>query len=160
MAKLNITQAAQAVGKHRSTLQRNIKEGKLSVEKDGLGNPVIDVAELQRVFGHVAIDATGVPLPQNATVHQPVAPPNDAKIKLLEQKLQATERERDEAQRREREERDRHQETKELRDRLLNVIEEQSKTIAALPAANPETRKSEELPAKRGFWRRLFNAGS
>jgi DNA-directed RNA polymerase specialized sigma54-like protein len=156
MAKLNITQAAHAVGKHRSTLQRNIKEGKLSVEKDGLGNPVIDVAELQRVFGHVAIDATGAPLPQNAIEHQPVAPPNATKIELLDQKLQAAERERDEAQRREREERDRHQETKELRDRLLNVIEEQSRTIAALPAANAEIPKSEEPLVKRGFWKRVF----
>jgi hypothetical protein len=157
MAKLNITQAAQAVGKHRSTLQRHIKDGTLSVEKDGAGNPVVDVSELQRVYGNfdVATDAT---LAQNTAMRHIDAPLTTAQIQVLEVKLQAAERERDEAVRREQEEKERHQETRENRDRLLGVIEEQSKTIAALPAASTapvETPAAGELP-KRGFWKRLF----
>jgi DNA-directed RNA polymerase specialized sigma54-like protein len=157
MAKLNITQAAQAVGKHRSTLQRHIKDGTLSVERDGTENPVIDVSELQRVYGHVdfAIDATA---PQNGAVRQVDAPSATVKMQLLEAKLQAVERERDEAVRREQEEKERHRETRENRDRLLGVVEKQSKTIAMLPvatAAPPEGSVSGE-PSKRGFWARFF----
>ena len=51
MATLNISQAQRATGKARTTIQRKIKEGKLSVSKDSEGNPLIDVSELIRVFG-------------------------------------------------------------------------------------------------------------
>lgn len=151
MAKLNITQAAQAVGKHRSTLQRHIKDGKLSVEKDGAENPVIDVSELQRVYGHVTstADATA---PQNTAMRQSDAPLNAAKIELLEVKLAAAERERDEAMRREQEEKDRHRETRENRDRLLGVVEEQSKTIAILPAASAAPPEDARTTGKRAWW--------
>lgn len=157
MAKLNITQAAHAVGKHRSTLQRHIKDGTLSVEKDGTGNPVIDVSELQRVYGRVEVE-TDATAPQNATRRQPDAPRNDTDNRVLRVKLEAAEKERDEALRREQEEKDRHQETRENRDRLLGIIEEQSKTIAALPAAptTPNEEAVPEQPQKRGFWKRLF----
>lgn len=157
MAKLNITQAAHAVGKHRSTLQRHIKDGTLSVEKDGTGNPVIDVSELQRVYGRVEVE-TDATAPQNAIMRQSDASRNDTDIRVLRVKFEAAEKERDEALRREQEEKERHQETRENRDRLLGIIEEQSKTIAALPAAPtaPSEEAVPEQPQKRSFWKRLF----
>ena len=164
MAKLNITQAAQAVGKHRSTLQRHIKDGTLSVEKDGTGNPSLDVAELQRVYGRVEIATDATP-PQNATVRQSDAGRNDAETRVLRVKLEAAEKERDEALRREQEEKERHRETRENRDRLLGIIEEQAKTIAALPkpATQEEARplaSAQEPAPKRSLWGRLFGKGA
>lgn len=60
MAKLNISQAARATDKSRSTIQRHIKNGKLSVSHDTAGNVEIDTAELIRVFGGLKTDATVV----------------------------------------------------------------------------------------------------
>src|SRR5215203_543257 len=43
--RLNVTQAAKAVGKGRSTLNRDIDSGKVSVTRNGKGQPFIDIAE-------------------------------------------------------------------------------------------------------------------
>lgn len=51
MAKHSISEAAKLTGKARSTLHRHIKDGKLSKELDADGQPVIDTAELVRVYG-------------------------------------------------------------------------------------------------------------
>lgn len=56
--KLNKYQAAKAARISRTTLDRHIKEGKISVGKDGTGKIVIDVAELERVYNEVDIDGT------------------------------------------------------------------------------------------------------
>ena len=56
--KLNKYQAAKAAGISRTTLDRHIKEGKLSVSKDGTGKSVIDIAELERVYNEVDINGT------------------------------------------------------------------------------------------------------
>ncbi len=157
MAKLNITQAAHAVGKHRSTLQRHIKDGTLSAEKDAADNPLLDVSELQRVYGHVE-NPTDAAASQSTVMRQFDMPHSATKIELLEVKLAAAERERNEAVRREQEEKERHRETRENRDRLLGVVEEQSKTIAALPAVSAVSNNTSttEATVKRGLWKRLF----
>ena len=49
--KLTTHQAAQATGKSRSTIWRAAKSGKVSAERTATGDFVIDVAELERVFG-------------------------------------------------------------------------------------------------------------
>ncbi len=54
--KLNKSRAAKAVGITRATLDRHIKEKKLSTEKNGRGHLVIDVSELERVYDKVDID--------------------------------------------------------------------------------------------------------
>lgn len=56
--KLNKYQAAKAAGISRTTLDRHIKEGKISVDRDGTGKTVIDVAELERVYSEVDMDNT------------------------------------------------------------------------------------------------------
>lgn len=56
--RMNINQAAKAVGVARSTLYRDIQEGKVSVGKDGRGKPYVDVAELERAYGSVTLSDT------------------------------------------------------------------------------------------------------
>lgn len=51
MAKHSITEASKLTGKARSTLHRHIKDGKLSKGQDADGQPVVDTAELVRVYG-------------------------------------------------------------------------------------------------------------
>ena len=53
MPKISISEASRRTGKPRSTLHRHIKTGKLSREFDELGNPIIDMSELERVYGHL-----------------------------------------------------------------------------------------------------------
>ena len=57
MAKLTISGAARAVGVSRQHLYKAyIQSGKLSVERDEKGNPLVDVSELIRVFGELKSD--------------------------------------------------------------------------------------------------------
>ena len=52
MAKISISGAARQIGLSRSALYRSyIKTGRLSVDRDSRGAPVIDTSELIRVFG-------------------------------------------------------------------------------------------------------------
>ncbi|MBU2739766.1 hypothetical protein [Acidithiobacillus concretivorus] len=53
MAKVNISEAASLSKVARSTLYAYIRSGKISAEKDHLGRPQIDTAELLRVFGTI-----------------------------------------------------------------------------------------------------------
>lgn len=51
MPQISISKAARLTGKPRSTIHRHLKNGKLSKGTDGQGRPVVDVAELERVYG-------------------------------------------------------------------------------------------------------------
>ncbi|RBL98384.1 hypothetical protein C3R74_13835 [Acidithiobacillus ferridurans] len=54
MAKVTVSEAARLVGLARQNLYKNyINEGKISVDRDHLGNPKIDTSELIRVFGEI-----------------------------------------------------------------------------------------------------------
>ena len=46
-----ITEAVQLTGKSDKTLYRHISQGKLSATRNAQGQKVVDVAELQRVYG-------------------------------------------------------------------------------------------------------------
>src|SRR5947209_19909630 len=61
-ARLNVSQAAKAVRKARSTLNRDIANGKVSVTRNGTGQPYIEVAELERVYGVVDIETLAEPI--------------------------------------------------------------------------------------------------
>lgn len=58
MAKVNLSKAAVLVGKNRTTIWRHVKVGKVSVERDRDGNPLIDTSELIRVYGELKPIAT------------------------------------------------------------------------------------------------------
>lgn len=51
MAKVGAQRAAELTGKSKSTIQRAMNAGKLSYEVDGNGRRLVDVSELDRVFG-------------------------------------------------------------------------------------------------------------
>ncbi len=53
--RLNVSQAAKAVGRSRSTLNRDIDNGTVSVTRNGKGQPFIEIAELERVYGKAII---------------------------------------------------------------------------------------------------------
>ena len=144
MPKLNMSQAARAAGKSRKTLYRHIDAGKLSMEKDATDNPVIDVSELQRVYGDLNMNAT------NDTVGQDRNMPHEAtggaqhEIELLKLRLKMTERERDT-------ERERREQSDEERHRLLAIIETQTKQLVA-----PKEPDEEQPQPQPGFWGRIF----
>tara|TARA_R110002124_G_scaffold129483_1_gene290847 strand:- start:146434 stop:147003 length:570 start_codon:yes stop_codon:yes gene_type:complete len=51
MAKVGAQRAAELTGKSKSTVQRAMNNGKISFDKDSAGRRVIDVSELERVYG-------------------------------------------------------------------------------------------------------------
>ena len=51
MAKVGAQRAAELTGKSKSTIQRSMNSGKLSYEVDVNNRRIIDVSELERVFG-------------------------------------------------------------------------------------------------------------
>jgi len=55
MSKHTISEAARLVGKHRSTIQKHLREGKLSKIIDSEGNPFIETSELLRVYEDLAL---------------------------------------------------------------------------------------------------------
>lgn len=52
MAKVSAQRAAELTGKSKSTIQRAMKQGKLSCDNDG-NRRLVDVSELERVYGLV-----------------------------------------------------------------------------------------------------------
>lgn len=57
MAKVGVTRATELTGKSKSTIQRAMKSGKLSYDIDN-GTKLIDVSELERVYGMVSATET------------------------------------------------------------------------------------------------------
>jgi hypothetical protein len=54
MAKVGLQRAAELTGKSRSTIHRAMNAGRLSYEKNESGERLVDVSELQRLFGEVS----------------------------------------------------------------------------------------------------------
>jgi hypothetical protein len=81
MTKLNLSQAAKAVGKNRVTLWRHINTGKLSAERDRDGNPLVDTSELLRVYGELKKHAT----PSNSKKQQSETPSYDELLLLVKE---------------------------------------------------------------------------
>ena len=118
---LGINAAARAAGVARSTIQRAIKNGRLSATSTATGERGIDLAELLRVFG---------PLPpsrlEQATASlPPAAPTATGEVTLIEvlqgQLQQALERERLTIER-----------AQDREARLLSLLEAEQQTRAAL----------------------------
>lgn len=85
--KYNITQAAKVVGVSRSTLNRDIKNGKVSTVINAKGKPEIQIAELERVYGTVTLsDST-----HSDTVKQVRTPENGTDNRVLETKIESLE---------------------------------------------------------------------
>ena len=68
MAKVTVSEAARLVGLARQNLYKNyINQGKISVDRDRLGNPKIDTSELIRVFGEMKMTHNVTSIDREAT---------------------------------------------------------------------------------------------
>ena len=135
MVALTTQQAAELVGKNRSTIWRAIKRGRVSGTKSEAGDYLIEPAELERAFG---------PLQQRNETHdvasQPRATINETSALRVEANMlreRVVTLEADKA------------DLRTERDRLLGVIEQQAEQMRLL------TYQHEE-PERRSWWRRLF----
>ena len=88
---LNVSQAARAAGKSRKTIQRHIKDGKLSASKVEDGLRWIDTAELQRVYGSLNAPDTDDAVSTKMDKSQSDAPQMtqvlESQIKRLEEEI-------------------------------------------------------------------------
>lgn len=141
MATLNISEAARATGMHRVTLQKHIKNGKLSSTKDANGKPRIDVAELMRVYGPLQSDGStsGSTIQQQAAAELVVAA---ASIEALEKQLAAAQERERAAEKRE-----------EWLQAELTAAKEHNRELERrmLPPGEPG-----EGEPKKAFWKRVF----
>ena len=126
MAKVNKTQAAQMASVSRPTIDKYIKQGKLSAEKKEDGTVEIDVSELERVFG--ALVAPGAAKPERKDLRSDtsqVAAILQSQIEYLQREIDVMRKEKD---------------------RLLGIIERQTLMLAA----------PKEPEEKKGWLRRWF----
>jgi len=89
MAKVGAQRGAVLTGKSKSTIQRAMNSGKLSYELDQNGRRVIDVSELERVFG-IQQQSSLEPTTQVASTHVEDAVEKERlrmQVKMLEQQI-------------------------------------------------------------------------
>jgi len=97
MAKVGAQRAAELTGKSKSTIQRSMNNGKLSYEMDTNNRRIIDVSELERVFGLKTEKAN--PASSEATVEKELKKAQELlefermkmKVKALEDQLHVAE---------------------------------------------------------------------
>ena len=145
MALVTLKRAAEMTGKNASTIHRAMKNGRLSFQKNDAGDRLVDVSELERVFGlkaagDVRNDAPAVA--SNSTQSADSASELRELRAILEaERARATALERDK------------EDLRSERDRLLRVIEEQASSMKLLT----DQRQAEPpAPERRGFLARLF----
>ena len=143
-ARLNLSQAAKAVGKARSTINRDIDNGKVSVTRNSKGQPFIEIVELERVYGEVSIETVTEPVqfghsgtPKNDNSDSPLI----KEIELLRERLA-----------------DKDSVIDDLRRRLDAEAEERRKLTAILTDQRPQQQPAPIPPPRkglRGFLHRL-----
>jgi excisionase family DNA binding protein len=147
VAKLTTQQAAEAVGRSRSTVWRDIRRGRLSAERADGGDFQVDVSELERVYGALKPPATS-----REGAAQPSAPRSETntlqvEVALLHERVASLESDKHRLLSdldREREERTR---AAEERGRLLTILEEQSAQVRLL---------TDQRTKRRPWWRRWW----
>jgi hypothetical protein len=136
MPNVSISEAARLTKKPRSTLHRHMNQGKLSKHQDGQGNPVLDVAELERVYGALQ----QADMPQTVASLQ-IATPSAVAVDRAE--IEALRRENALLQRQ-------LEDTQGQRDRLLGVVESQTRLITHLSERPAAPARPSVLPVKKG----------
>lgn len=171
--KVSISEAARLAGTSRQNLYRRyLNTGRLSVEKDGDGPPVIDTSELVRVFGELKGEQTA-PVGVDALQAELEA----LRRQVAERDVQLRDaREREEWLRqhvsdvtgalRLLEDKSAASDTAARLEKAREVIRQQNDTITRAKDRLAQRRDAlaqaqEELAAERnkGFWTRLFNRG-
>lgn len=128
MAELSISAAARAAGVSRTTIQKAIKNGRLSATTSATGERVIDLSELLRVYGPLQPTQQGVaPATEQHTAGgvQGKVAPHDALIEVLQEQLR-------DARERERQTHEREQQAIRERERLLELVEHLEQSRRAL----------------------------
>lgn len=131
MAQVNLTQGAKLAGVSRSTLNRHIKEGKLSKGIGPDGKPCVETSELQRVYNTLSHAET----PRDVSVIQHGTVLETAEIKALRIELEAT--------------KERLDEMRQDRDEWKG----QARTLTALLS----DQRAVQTPPKRRWWSMLGN---
>lgn len=98
MAKVGAQRAAELTGKSKSTIQRAMNSGKLSYEKDSNNRRIIDVSELERVYGLGGSSTTTISNNSQAAIEAELQKATDMiemermkmKIKMLEDQLEVS----------------------------------------------------------------------
>jgi predicted site-specific integrase-resolvase len=147
--RLNINQAAKAVGVARSTLYRDIQDGKVSVGKDGRNKPFVDVSELERVYGNVALsDTSESVLIGHRDTHKKDNKDNvlQREVDLLREQIDLLKDERDDL-------RHRLDSESEERRKLTMLLTHQTENVEPPKPKEPEQTKSRLLE-------KLFGRGS
>ncbi len=131
MANLSTQQAAEATGRSRSTIWRDIKKGRLSAQRSDGGDFLVDVAELERVYGALK--------PPETSRDDAVQPAGSSSETSLLQVQVALLRERVASL-----EADKH-DLRDERDRLLHLLEQQAEHVRLL---------TDQREHKRRWWQR------
>ena len=97
MSKHTISDAARVVGKHRSTIQKHIREGKLSKLIDNDGNSYIETSELLRVYKNL-VNPVGEGSRVADEIHHQTTGGSSLKIAELEARLEIEKLKREKAE--------------------------------------------------------------
>ena len=140
-----MSQAAKAIGRARSTLNRDIAQGKISVTRGGTGQPCIEIAELERVYGHVDIRT----LAESVRIGQDGTAENRPDVVALQRELALVREER---------ERERQQAeivAADLRRRLDQADTDRRQALDRLAATQERIAAlltDQRAPARRSWW--------
>jgi predicted site-specific integrase-resolvase len=139
MTKFNITQSAKAVGVSRKTIQRHLKEGKVSFEVDAQGKKWIDPSELIRVYGEIKAPDTPDIARQDEPKLQHDAGSDAQVTEVLQQRIEDLEGQVEDLRQ------DKEASRKREED-LLTIIKQQQTLLLPPP----------QQPKKAGLWARVF----
>jgi len=161
-SKFSVSEAHRITGKSRTTIQAHLKSGKLSAERDNMGQVAIDAAELVRVYGDVckfdnAASKSSVAAQSKRTETEQVSNAVQAEIALAEQEIQHLKDKISLLEKRE-------QVRIEHNDRLNGLLDEANRQISSTQHLLTDERQRradlEQSIAERksGFFSRLFGA--
>ena len=136
--RFSISEAARWVGKTRRTLQRHIKNGKLSVNEDKQGRKYIDYVELGRVYPEdFKQPKTDDKVSKNEKKSQGDAGDSGflpEKVAILEEQVKDLKQEREIA-------REREKGLREIAKGLQEELKEQRTLLLPAPAEQPKKRR-------------------
>lgn len=137
--KVNPTEAAQIAGVTRKTLYADMQKGTLSYELTDKKKRLINVAELERVYGTLAKDVSGTEQKElfssKENEGEKGAPLNDAEAQIMAVRLEFMEKERA------RERAQLNEQIEHLRSMLSSEQEERRKITALLTDQSSEREK-------------------
>lgn len=154
MAQLSVRQAAEQVGVSRQTMFRKIKDGIVSATVDHAGQKQIDSAELLRVFGALqapaVTGATGYDRPRltRATGETALSPAVQVELERLRLQLEFKAAELALAQQRIDELKQRERDGAAERERLLALLEQSTRLLAAPAVAAPPPAPTASSPPR------------